>query len=80
MTTKKEKEKPEFKSDKWIKFNYGEFICYGRTYQTNGQYDENMEIIPNSEKESMIACVQETGATSHFRYDNELITNIKYLK
>lgn len=36
MITKKEKEKPEFKSDKWIKFNYGKFVCYGRTYMKDG--------------------------------------------
>lgn len=71
MTTKKEKEKPEFKSDKCIKFNYGEFVCYGRTYLTNSENQDSLQ---------MIGTVQETGATSHFRYDNELITNVKYLK
>lgn len=78
MGTKKKK--VEFEPNRWIKFNYGEFECYGRTYLTNGQYDENMEAIPDSEREPMIACVQPTGATSHFKYENELITNIKYLK
>lgn len=71
MVTKKEKEKPEFKSNKWIKFNYGEFVCYGRTYMKDGETNNSIQLI---------AAVQQTGATSHFRYDNELITNIKYLK
>lgn len=65
------KKKAEFEPNRWIKFNYDKFVCYGITYMKDGETSNSIQLI---------AAVQQTGVTSHFRYDNELITNVKYLK
>ena len=65
----KEYIRPDFISGRWIKFMYDSFECYGRTYCTN---------IDSGEK--MIGCVDEKGNIMTLKYDNQIVTKIKYLK